>query len=197
MRDVEKLFGKHRERKSFKEDVSKIVKDICEFPVDVESLAGEEGTTFKLAFESLQNDVNATLKSSCESEQCSDESSESEVYEDVLEIKEEEEIVNKYHEIAKTVGNFNRTQTGEQGSSENVFENEEEEENVANAETAAKPSKETRIVNDVLIEERAEQICYFFTLQHNQDIATIFFDLKECLKLQGDFSYLDIVLVSV
>ena len=48
---------------------------------------------------------------------------------------------------------------------------------------------------DDYFQQRVDQICNYFALQRNQDVAAIFYRLKECLGLGGDFTYLDIVQV--
>ena len=46
------------------------------------------------------------------------------------------------------------------------------------------------------IERRSDQISNFFALKRNQNVADAFVDLKKYLKLDGDFSYIEIMQVS-
>ena len=201
MGDVEKLFGEFKEKRSFKEEVKNMVDGICKFSskeldddLQINSSADEEHDPAKcsLAEEGMIDEVANFASHS---------NSFVEVIPEIFLNRErndsdEEFSASLNYESASGVDVDDLTQD-ELQIDDDVASEDAQEEGIVHVNIPAETlGKMPIVVDDALIKKRAEQIFYFFTMKHNQDVAAVFHKLKECLMLKGDFFFLDIVLVS-
>ena len=203
--DVEKFFGKFRESKSFRTELHNILKGICDFPskgveYDVEPQAAETSDEeYDTADDSGTDDAP---------DDSMDNASSSTSHEAIEFLQQEESADEPYCIVkAPTVAQLvvfdddaddaNDSQSGGGSVSEDVQEEDlYRNVNDTDAPEACESGDVVMVDEAQVITDRIEQIFYFFTMQHNQDVAVVFHELKECLELQGDFSFLEIVLVS-
>ena len=189
-----------------------MVKAICEFPVDEKSLNvdSEYGTVSDEEYESVESNIEDWAELADDEETAS--SSSEEIVNDLVALEIFDDAVTNNELIVDELSNIERdryfpepvdfmveravnngSHSSNQNHSNTESEGEEEDDIVANGTSLS--TVPYPVVDDALIKIRVEQICYVFTLQHNQEVAAVFHELKECLELQGDFSFLDIVLV--
>ena len=200
MGDVEKLFGEFKEKRSFKEEVKNMVDGICKFSseeldedLQINSSADEEHDPGKcsLAEEGMIDEV---ANFACHSD------SFVEVLPEIFLDREGNDSDDEFsaslnYESASGVDVDDLTQDESQIDDDEASEDAQEG-NVDVNIPGETWGKMPVVVDDALIKKRAEQIFYFFTMKHSQDVAAVFHKLKECLMLQGNFFFLDIVLVS-
>jgi len=194
---VEKLFENYHKKESFKQDIYDILKGICVFSSE------EEGGSNGFQVVTHSEDEDDIAGSSSEAKPLSDASEEDASSSQALDVFEEEEDDSavKHSHVVEIASKLHDMEDGELESDGSQIESEEDSEDeerpyVDDVDVPETSSGKEVVVDDALIDSRTEQICRYFTLKHNQDVATVFYDLKESLKLQGNFSYLDIVLVS-